>query len=240
MPPSKEKPINPKEKEGVAALARAIAILEAFGPQDRGLSLAQLAERTGLYKSTILRIAATLETAGFIARRSDARYMLGGSLLRLAQIYQRSFNLVDFVEPALVRLADETDFSASFWIYEGDHRVCLARTDFLTGRRDLSGNVGERCRLDQGGSAAAIYHAVRGAKGARFDRIRRERVAISLGEFIPELAAISCPVFRRDTLVGALSLGGFRSQFTNPTLKALRPKIRAAADQLSSALAAIG
>ena len=228
-----------KGKEGVAALGRAIRILDAFGPQDNGLSLAQLAERTGLYKSTILRIASTLENAGFLVRHEDGRYMLGGSLLRLAHIYQQSFNLVDFIEPTLVRLANETAFSASFWIYEGEYRVCLARTHFPTGRRDLSGNVGERCHLDQGGSAAAIFHAFRGDRGARYERIRRDRIAVSLGEFIPELAAISCPVIRGEALAGSLSLGGFRSQFTTQALRTLRPRILTAADLLSAALTAV-
>ncbi len=228
------------EKTGVAALERAISILGAFTPQDRGLTLAQLAERTGLYKSTILRLAVSLERFGYLVRRADGRFVLGRSLFRLGQIYQRSFNLVDFIEPVLQRLSRETGFSASFWIFEGAYRVCLTRTKFSTGRRDLSGNVGERCRLDQGGSASAIYHAFTGDKGARYDKVRRDRIAVSLGEFIPELAAISGPVFERDKLVGTLSLGGFRSQFTRQVVAELGPRIITAAEDLSAALAAGG
>ena len=42
--------------DGVAALDRAIAILNAFTAADRSLSLAEIAARTGFYKSTILRL----------------------------------------------------------------------------------------------------------------------------------------------------------------------------------------
>jgi len=44
--------------QGVAALDRAFAVLGAFLPGDTGgLSLAELSARTGLYKSTILRLS---------------------------------------------------------------------------------------------------------------------------------------------------------------------------------------
>ena len=42
---------------GVAAVDRALAILDAFTDQDQKLSLAELAKRTGLYKSTAIRLA---------------------------------------------------------------------------------------------------------------------------------------------------------------------------------------
>ena len=44
-------------QSGVAALDRAFSILFAFRPGDYALTLAELAARTGLYKSTILRLA---------------------------------------------------------------------------------------------------------------------------------------------------------------------------------------
>ncbi|MFX7854014.1 helix-turn-helix domain-containing protein, partial [Acinetobacter baumannii] len=47
-------------QSGVAALDRAFAILFAFRPGDYALTLAELAARTGLYKSTILRLAGSL------------------------------------------------------------------------------------------------------------------------------------------------------------------------------------
>ncbi len=45
---------------GVAAVERAFAILHAFKAGDMSLSLHDLAKRTGMYKSTILRLMATL------------------------------------------------------------------------------------------------------------------------------------------------------------------------------------
>src|SRR5512137_2838 len=78
---------------GAAAVDRALSLLHAFGAGDAGLSLAELAQRTGLYKSTVLRLAASLEHARFLLRTVDGRYALGPEIARLAAIHQASFSL---------------------------------------------------------------------------------------------------------------------------------------------------
>jgi DNA-binding IclR family transcriptional regulator len=90
---------------GVAAVERALAILAAYREGDAALGLADLAQRTGLYKSTILRLIASLERFRFIARLDDGRYQLGPALLHLGSLYQRSLRLEQHVLPALRRLA---------------------------------------------------------------------------------------------------------------------------------------
>ena len=53
---------------GVAAVDRALAIRDAFTDQDQKLSLAELAKRTGLYKSTAIRLAKSLEKGRYLHR----------------------------------------------------------------------------------------------------------------------------------------------------------------------------
>jgi len=62
--------------EGVAALDRAIAILDAFTTADRSLSLAEIAARTGLYKSTILRLANSLLRGQLLDRAAERAQVL--------------------------------------------------------------------------------------------------------------------------------------------------------------------
>jgi len=45
-------------KIGVDAVARALAILKAFEPERREMTLTELATATDLYKSTVLRLSA--------------------------------------------------------------------------------------------------------------------------------------------------------------------------------------
>ncbi|WP_261984277.1 MULTISPECIES: helix-turn-helix domain-containing protein [Pseudomonas] len=76
---------------GVAAVDRAFSILSAFQIDQESLTLAELARRTGLYKSTILRLIASLEKAGFVRRLADGSYSVGPEPLRLSQLDQASF-----------------------------------------------------------------------------------------------------------------------------------------------------
>ena len=80
----------PASSDGVAALDRAIAILNAFTPQERALTLAEIAARTGLYKSTILRLAGSLIRGHLLERLPDGLYRIGSGAFRLGAIYQRS------------------------------------------------------------------------------------------------------------------------------------------------------
>jgi DNA-binding IclR family transcriptional regulator len=228
---------EPTSKTGVASLERALSILACFRKGDRGVSLTEIAKRTGFYKSTILRLCASLERFGYLVRLPNGRFTLGGAVFRLGQIYQTSFDIGDFVLPVLHRLSSGTQHSASLWIMEGDFRVCLYRVEAAGSVRDATAQVGERWPLNRGGSASTILRAFSGARGERFDRARRAGVAVSLGEFVPELAAISCPVFSLDdSLLGVLSLGGFRSQFTNKTIAKLKPQVLDAAREITVSL----
>lgn len=224
-------------QQRVAALERALTIVGCFTAHDRGVTLVDIAARTGFYKSTILRLCASLEKFGYVVRLNDGRFVLGGAVLRLGQIYQRSFNLADYVVPVLQRLTAKTGQSSSLWIKEGRFRVCLFRVEAAKGIRNLSAQVGERWPLDRGGSASTILLAFSGAEEARFERVRRAGIAVSLGEFVPELAAISAPVFfSGGELAGALSLGGFRSSFNGPATSKLKPHVLAAAREISLSL----
>lgn len=73
---------------GVAAVDRALLILSAFREDDTALSLALLARRTGLYKSTILRLLQSLLRAGYVVRLPDGNYVIGPEPARLAGMCQ--------------------------------------------------------------------------------------------------------------------------------------------------------
>lgn len=75
---------------GVAAVDRAFKILAAFETSNGTLPLSEIAQRTGLYKSTILRITTSMERAGFLVRLPDRRFAVGPELRRLALLYERS------------------------------------------------------------------------------------------------------------------------------------------------------
>ena len=112
---------KPPSVKGVSAVERALAVLTAFRRGDGALSLADLARRTGLVKSTIMRLAVSLEQYRLLARLPDGSYRLDAETLRLGTAYQQAFNLSDHaVAHVRHRQTRETfdyvgvDFSLSF------------------------------------------------------------------------------------------------------------------------------
>lgn len=87
------------EETGVAAVDRALSILAAFSPNDRSLTLTQIAERTGLYKSTVLRLIESLARAHYLVRITDGSYQIGPKPLQLGAIFQRQFHTSEYVPP---------------------------------------------------------------------------------------------------------------------------------------------
>ena len=190
---------------GAAAVDRALSVLAAFRAGDGALTLAELAARTGLYKSAVLRFLASLEHARMTRRREDGRYVLGPEIARLNSAYVASFSLGDVVIPALRELVARTGESASFHVRQGEARLCLYRVDSEQPLRDHI-KAGDLLPLDRG-AGGRVLTAFSGAAGARYDRIRRDHVLVISGDRVPDLAGISAPVFDSSgALVGAITL----------------------------------
>jgi DNA-binding IclR family transcriptional regulator len=216
---------------------RALAILAAFADGAQALTLGELARATGLYKSTILRLIASLERHGYVRRLPDGRYAVGPEPLRLARAYQASFRLADAVVPVLERLAERSGETASFYVREADERVCLHRVEANRVVR-VSVHEGDRFPLDRGASGRVLL-AFGGGPGRALDEVRRGFCALSTGERDPETAAVACPVFGPgNTLLGALNVSGPRVRLTEARQRQLKSMLLAEAIALSNALGA--
>ncbi|MDB5369335.1 MAG: iclR [Roseomonas sp.] len=189
---------------GVAAVDRALLLLKAFRQGDGVLTLTELAARTGLVKSTALRLLASLVHAGFLQKRGQG-YALSSEISRLQAVYAASFSLGEVVMPILRRLSVETQESAALHVRQGEQRLCLYRVDSPQPLRD-HGRVGDLFPLDRG-SGGRVLMAFSGAEGEIYDRIRRDKSIMVSADRVPDLAGASSPVFdAAGQLVGALTL----------------------------------
>jgi DNA-binding IclR family transcriptional regulator len=220
---------------GAAAVDRALSILAAFRPGDRTLTLAVLAERTRLYKSTVIRLVASLEHARLVQKLEDGRYALGSEIARLHTLYAASFSLEHVVPPVLRELVAATGESAAYHVLQGDARLCLYRVDSPHPVRDhiRAGDL-LPARRGSGGRVLAAFseagaHAT-GAEGALFEGIRRQGYYASAGDRLAEVAGISAPVFRADgSLAAALTLTMPSNRYTEKHI----PDVLRMAHQLS-------
>jgi DNA-binding IclR family transcriptional regulator len=195
------------EAGGVAAVERALSILDAL--TDDKVTLAELSKRTGLYKSTVLRLLKSLERFGYVLRTEGASYRLGAKVLHLGSTYQRYFKTSEIVPPILVRLAEDLHEGATFYIAEDAMRVALHRVDASRAVRD-SVHEGDRLPLTVG-AAGHVLRAFAGEPGERMDQIRTSMYCASFGERDAETAAVACPVLGvHQKVVGALSISGPR------------------------------
>jgi DNA-binding IclR family transcriptional regulator len=202
---------------GVAAIDRALSVLSAFRRADSALSVTELANRTRLYKSTVLRLLASLSHAGWMRKTSEGLWALGPQTVRLAAIYTASFSLEAVITPVMQALVKRVNESVAFHIRQGEQRVCLFRVDCTQAIRDHV-RVGDVLPLDRG-SGGRVLLAFSGASGELYDRIRKDGFVALIGDRTPGLAGISAPIWNHDhALVGALTLTVPESRY-QPGLK---------------------
>lgn len=216
---------------GAAAVDRALSLLAAFGPGDEALPLAVLAARTRLYKSTALRLLASLEHARFVQRLADGRYALGSEVARLQALRAACTSLEAQLLPVMRELAASTQESVALHVRRGDERVCMLRVDSPQLLRDHV-QVGDRLPLARGAGGRVLL-AFSGQRGKLYEQIRRDGHVRLEGDRVPDLAGISAPVWGASgELVGALTLTVPRHRMRERFVAALVRAARGATQRL--------
>jgi DNA-binding IclR family transcriptional regulator len=255
----------PKEStQQIESVDKALSILECFSDRVPELSLKQLSEKTGLYKSRILRLCGTLMAHGFLIRQEGSLYRLGPKLMMLGKIYERSNSLISVARPILRELASITGESAKLFVIQGTKRICLVREK---GTYPLSYHVeeGESFELyaGAGGKVLLAYtpkefrDQVLGEKVLQrltpttiversrleeeFAAIRERGYASSNGEIFTEVAGMAAPVFDHENDVcAALTIAGPSQRFTEERRREMLDNLMASARRLSLLLGSAG
>jgi DNA-binding IclR family transcriptional regulator len=216
--------------KGVPSAERALAVLTAFRQGDGALSLADLAKRTGLVKSTIMRLAVSLQHYQLLARLPDGRYRLDAGILRLGVTYQQAFNLQDHVLPVLERLAAATGETATFYVRHGEERLCLFRVESSNPIR-MRVQPGDIRPMDD----SAISQVLRRYETQPANDRAGDGVALyTSGVADPHTAALATPVFGADAaLVGGLAIAGPATRLTPERAQALKELLVEAGTELS-------
>jgi len=223
---------RPQSVSGVSAVERALAVLTAFRRGDGSLSLAALAERSGLVKSTIMRLAVSLEAFGLLARLPDGGYRLDAECLRLGSVYQQSFDLADHALPALEDLVTKTGETASFYVRHGNERLCLFRVESAH-RIRMHVQPGDRRPMDKSAIAQVLRRFEHGLPAGGIDA---DLPLFTSGVTDPHTAALAMPVFGvGDALIGVLAISGPVSRVTGAFARSKRGKLRAAGIALTRA-----
>lgn len=230
---------DPTLPQKVAAVDRALSILEAFRQGDTVLSLDELSIRTGLYKSTLLRLAQTLELRGYLARTSHGEYHIGPAALRLGNLYQAAIKPPDLIMPVLRELVARTKESAGFHIRFGEKRLCLYRVDSPLPLRDHF-KPGDVLSMERG-AGSRILKAFTKPYPARYAEIRKRLFVGTAGETSPDMSGLASPVFdQAGEIVGALTLSGPTTRFGKEALRRFEVAVLDAARRVTVGLGGSG
>ena len=137
--------IETAARDEVSALARGLALLRIVADANAALSNRDLAERTGIPKATVSRLAATLQSAGFLRQSGDDRYSLGPAALRLGNAYLRSFDFRQQARLHLAELAEAAGANVHLGVRDGLDIVLIdtlrPRTALILSRMDVGSRM---------------------------------------------------------------------------------------------------
>ncbi len=251
---------HPRPRYLVAAVERALGILENVDGSLRGTGVSELSRRLGLGKSTVHRLCATLEHRGYLVRDPHTgRYRLS---LRLFQIGSAALSELDLPRralPALEALAAAVEETVHLAVLDGDEIVFIAKVDSphplrlysQVGRRSpahctalgkvLLAHAAPEVRSRILARPLRRYTATTITDPAMLERtledVRRRGYAVDDQEFEEGIRCVAAPV--RDytgRVVAALSVSAPAARLPRARFPALAEHVIAAAGQVSHAL----
>ena len=236
----------------INSVARAFSILRSFRRGERALGNKDLSERTGLPRSSVARITATLTELGYLEYvAGQEKYALGVGVLGLGQNYLAGLDVRERARPLMQAFADEMHATVALAARDGDQMVFL---EICHGSQPFGLRMGVGERVPRGTTAlgravhAALVEADRkrvveavkkAARGETRERLlhgleqgvkdyERYGFCLSLGDWEKHVHAVGVPM-------GAMALSCFgpphemtRARLVNevgPRLVALRDRL---------------
>jgi len=117
-----------RSAEFVQSLERGLTVIKVFGETTSGLSLTEVARRTGMSRAAARRFLHTLVTLGYLA--FDGReFRLRPKILDLSHAYLRNLTLPQVAAPHLKDLAEQVQVSSSLAILDNPDIVYVVHND---------------------------------------------------------------------------------------------------------------
>ncbi|MBI2218977.1 MAG: IclR family transcriptional regulator [Candidatus Rokubacteria bacterium] len=234
-------------------------VLECLAEAPDGTTVSAVARRVGCGKGTVSKVLATLEAGRYVRQdRESSRFYLTWRLLALAFGHADRAGVPRLFLPVLQELADETDELVHLALVDGDQVRFVAKAEGLGQRVRMlpmvgiwapvhataSGKVWLASLPDervaeivraQGLPAVApgTITSLRALKD-ELARVRRQGYAIADEELAEGGRALAAAITNGGGVVGTVAISGpvFRLPLTR--LRALAPRVRAAAERLSA------
>ncbi len=208
------------------SLEKSLDVLDIFVECNTGMTLKDIAARTGLNTSTAFRIVNTLERRQYLTRDdASKKYRLGSKALALGYSSHWTENVITLAKPYLRRLQQIFNETASVYVAEGDSRICLDHVESTHSLRRVV-PMGESLPLYKGAAGKVLLawapkeernriivqygHLTESELAA----IRHNGYAITQDESEHGLFALSVPIFNfEEQVIASLTIAGPTMRF---------------------------
>jgi DNA-binding IclR family transcriptional regulator len=232
----------------VRSIARAVEVLELFDEHHPVRQLRDLVTLTGLPKTTVVRLLATLESLGLIADCRDSSYGPGPGLLRWVKLADALWHVSPDTRRAMSGLANACGETVNIYIRQGLSRVCVAQVEGTSTVRSVVQvgapyplALGATAKILLGGAPDQALADVAADSGIAMEPLSREVAsireagyAVTHGERELGASAVAAPLTNTDgRVIAALSASGPTSRFTADRVGRYVDLVTAAAREIS-------
>lgn len=249
----------------VNSIVKAMAILEAFDRERPQLSLAELSSRVAMPKSSVHRLATTLEQVGLLCRDSHSgKYRLGLKLIQLASIAFDSMELRQIARPVIEQLAADLRETVHLAVLDDGEVVYIDKIE-SPAKVQMVSRVGGRAPAYCTGVGKALLafqpeeeiRRLAREKGlvpytpatitnveellAHLATVRQRGYAIDQGEHESMIRCVAAPVRdHSNTVVASVSVTTVAASWDPIRLRIITDRVLEAAEQISRKLGWLG
>ncbi|WP_194409591.1 IclR family transcriptional regulator [Microbacterium cremeum] len=207
----------------VSVLDRIVAILDAVKASEGSLSVTDLAQQTGLPKSTVSRLVAELAAQRYLERTQEG-VTLGMRLFELGARASLPRRLIGAAAPVIRQLREMTGERVGLWVHQGTDMVSVAavagrlpmlptRAGMRTPALTTASGKAYLAFCSDPGVVDRVSASLADADADHFRdellHVRSAVVATDMEDSYPGILAVASPVLSGDrVVVGAISVAG--------------------------------
>ncbi len=248
------------------AVSRALQILSSFTVQDFELSVADLHEKLGIHKSTLVRLLQSMVAEGFIEQNPEnGEYRLGIKTFEIGSLYSRTrmMNIGALAHPPMQRLSSQLALSANLAIRDGGEIIYVETIEPVGRPMRVSYSAGDRFGVHHTALGKAIIaflpdeqrqslieklelapltpHTLSTVNdlAKELEHVRECGYAVDDEESLPGLRCVGAPIWNDRRVVAALSASGSTLVVTRERVDEIGNKVKETAREISAQLGAV-
>ncbi|WP_099038249.1 IclR family transcriptional regulator [Mycobacterium neglectum] len=218
----------------VRSVARTLDLLNLFDHHRPFLTLREIVERSGLPKTTVVRLLANLQSRALLSVRADNTYTLGAGMLRWVRMAGALWEVNEQTVASMRRLVDACGETVNIYVRQDATRMSIAQQQGVHTVRNVV-EVGTPMPLWAGSAAKVLLTGAPqmlddltilnpsldvARLRAEVDEARRVGFAVSHGEREDGASAVAAPIVAADgRVLAALCISGPTSRLTGERLE---------------------